>query len=96
MANKNESYNFEISSKLSIKEINKLMAKFGQYGLRADEDLEYFTWQQDGKKLFIPKQSTIPLELDGRTEYIKIADYIEKLFKNKNKFDEKRKETKMF
>ncbi len=93
MSRKKESRGGEIKmvKKLSPKEINKIIERFGQYGLRADEDMEHFTWQKpDGGKLFIPKQSEIPAEINGSLKYIDIADYLKLLFKVETQ-DEKNK-----
>jgi len=52
------------------------MDKFGEYGLRDDEDLEYFTFvKADGNKIFIPKRNKVFYADGGSTktkEYIKI------------------------
>ncbi len=78
MSPKKEIANSEMKmvDRLSAKEIDKILDKFSHYGLRADEDSEHFTWQINGRKIFIPKQSEIPSKVDGRVVYIKIAEYM--------------------
>ncbi len=79
----------KMANKLPSDEIDKIIKEFGKYGLRADEDIEHFTWRwPDGRKLFIPKQNEIPFQVNGRVEYIKTADYIRQLIKEQGQLNE--------
>ncbi len=91
MSSKKETANGEMrmADRLPPKEIDKILDKFSHYGLRADEDQEYFTWQLNGRKIFIPKQSEIPSKVDGRVVYIKVAEYIKQLIKKETEQAEK-------
>lgn len=82
---------FKIFNKLPPQEIDKIVKEFGKYGLRADEDIEHFTWQRNGRKLFIPKQNKISFIINGKWEDIATADYIRQLIKDEIQLDESEK-----